>query len=54
LYISNPDLVDRVRRLAAGLPTPFNHWDRSTFYTAGEEGYTTGYPLLQTEDEGAL
>lgn len=47
LFIANPDLVARARRIAAGLPVPFNRWDRSTFYGGGAEGYTTGYPLLE-------
>jgi N-ethylmaleimide reductase len=52
LYISNPDLVARVRRVAAGLPTPLNAWDRATFYAGGADGYTRGYPLLSdTEPE---
>ncbi len=36
LYISNPDLVGRFRENMATTP-----WDEATFYTQGEEGYTT-------------
>ncbi|KEA51430.1 N-ethylmaleimide reductase [Mangrovibacter sp. MFB070] len=37
-FIANPDLPERIRQ---GLP--LNHYDRSTFYGGGAEGYTT-YP----------
>lgn len=37
-FISNPDLVERIREGMALAP-----WDRSTFYTRGEKGYTD-YP----------
>ncbi|RYF07685.1 MAG: alkene reductase [Comamonadaceae bacterium] len=39
-YISNPDLVERLRKGAA-----LNAWDQSTFYGGGEKGYTD-YPTL--------
>ncbi|MBS7707834.1 alkene reductase [Chelatococcus asaccharovorans] len=39
-FISNPDLVERMRD---GIPAA--PWDRSTFYTRGEKGYTD-YPTL--------
>ena len=39
-YISNPDLVERLRKDA-----PLNEWDQSTFYGGGEKGYTD-YPTL--------
>jgi N-ethylmaleimide reductase len=46
LFISNPDLTARFRRLAAGdAGTPFNTPDESTYYTPGEKGYTD-YPTL--------
>jgi N-ethylmaleimide reductase len=41
LFISNPDLVERIRSRAE-----LNPWDRSTFYGGGERGYTD-YPTLQ-------
>ncbi len=40
-FISNPDLVDRLRTGA-----PLNEWDQQTFYGGGERGYTD-YPTLQ-------
>jgi N-ethylmaleimide reductase len=39
-FISNPDLVERLRRDA-----PLNPWDRKTFYGGGAKGYTD-YPFL--------
>lgn len=39
-FISNPDLVERLRRGA-----PLNPWDNTTFYGGGEHGYTD-YPAL--------
>ncbi len=41
LFISNPDLVERLRRNA-----PLNAWDKDTFYGGGAEGYTD-YPSLE-------
>ncbi|MEI5682636.1 alkene reductase [Mesorhizobium sp. CCNWLW179-1] len=41
-FISNPDLVERMRDGAPAAP-----WDRSTFYTRGEKGYTD-YPTLSS------
>lgn len=40
LFISNPDLVERLRRNA-----PLNEADRDTFYGGGAKGYTD-YPFL--------
>jgi len=40
LIIANPDLVARFKQQA-----PLNAWDGSTFYAAGEKGYTD-YPSL--------
>jgi 2,4-dienoyl-CoA reductase-like NADH-dependent reductase (Old Yellow Enzyme family) len=40
LIIANPDLVRRFKQHA-----PLNAWDSSTFYAAGEKGYTD-YPAL--------
>ena len=40
-FISNPDLVERLRRGAE-----LNAFDRSTFYGGGEHGYTD-YPTLE-------
>jgi len=40
-FISNPDLVTRLRRDAA-----LNAWDRDTFYGGGEKGYID-YPTLE-------
>ncbi|WP_082492965.1 alkene reductase [Acidovorax sp. Leaf160] len=45
-YISNPDLVERLRKDA-----PLNEWDQSTFYGGGEKGYTD-YPTLQQSKQG--
>ena len=42
LFISNPDLVERIRRNA-----PLNEWNQKTFYGGAEEGYTD-YPALET------
>ena len=39
-FISNPDLVERLRRDA-----PLAQWDTATFYGGGERGYTD-YPTL--------
>jgi len=44
LYISNPDLVERLRRNA-----PLSQPDKATFYGGGAEGYID-YPTL---DEAA-
>ena len=41
LFISNPDLVERLRRDA-----PLNDWDKDTFYGGGAKGYTD-YPALK-------
>jgi 2,4-dienoyl-CoA reductase-like NADH-dependent reductase (Old Yellow Enzyme family) len=43
-FISNPDLVARLRNNAEIAPDNFRTW-----YSAGPEGYTD-YPALQTED----
>ena len=40
-FISNPDLVERLRRGA-----PLNAWDQTTFYGGGEPGYID-YPALE-------
>ena len=40
-FISNPDLVERLRRGA-----PLNAWDQTTFYGGGEHGYID-YPALE-------
>ncbi|WP_313562658.1 alkene reductase [Diaphorobacter nitroreducens] len=40
-FISNPDLVERLRRDA-----PLNAWDKTTFYGGGEHGYID-YPTLE-------
>jgi N-ethylmaleimide reductase len=45
LFISNPDLPERFRRIAAGDPVPLAEPDATTFYTPGEKGYTD-YPAL--------
>ncbi|MCM2288621.1 MAG: alkene reductase [Sulfuritalea sp.] len=45
-FISNPDLVERLRRGA-----PLAKWDTASFYAGGEHGYTD-YPTL--EEESAL
>jgi N-ethylmaleimide reductase len=42
-FISNPDLVERLRRGA-----PLNEWDKATFYGGGAKGYTD-YPTLQAK-----
>ncbi|MGE3107440.1 MAG: alkene reductase [Phycisphaerales bacterium] len=45
MFIANPDLPDRFRRLAAGeTNVTFNTPDPATFYTGGEKGYTD-YPM---------
>ncbi len=41
LWISNPDLTERIRR--AG---PYNEWNADTFYGGGEHGYTD-YPTIE-------
>jgi N-ethylmaleimide reductase len=46
-FISNPDLVERLRRGA-----PLNEWDKTTFYGGGAEGYTD-YPALGETAEAA-
>jgi len=43
LFISNPDLVERLRTDAA-----LNPWDVKTFYASGPEGYAD-YPALTSE-----
>ena len=43
-FISNPDLVDRLR-----LGAPLAAWDEATFYGGDEKGYID-YPAL-TEEE---
>lgn len=43
LYVSNPDLVKRFE-----LEAPPADWDKDTFYTQGEKGYTD-YPVYQEE-----
>ena len=40
-FISNPDLVERLRRGA-----PLNEWDKTTFYGGGAKGYID-YPALE-------
>jgi len=40
LFISNPDLVERLKKNAA-----LNPWDQTTFYGGGAKGYTD-YPVL--------
>jgi len=42
LFISNPDLVERLRAGA-----PLNPWNAETFYSPGAPGYTD-YPALET------
>ncbi len=44
LFISNPDLVERLRTGA-----PLNAWNFETFYTPGPEGYVD-YPALALDD----
>jgi len=39
-FISNPDLVERLKKGAA-----LNEWDKNTFYGGGAKGYTD-YPTL--------
>jgi N-ethylmaleimide reductase len=46
-FISNPDLVERLRRGA-----PLNEWDKTTFYGGGAKGYTD-YPALGETAEAA-
>jgi 2,4-dienoyl-CoA reductase-like NADH-dependent reductase (Old Yellow Enzyme family) len=46
-YISNPDLVERIRRGAALKPG-----DADTFYSGGASGYVD-YPTLDEEREAA-
>ena len=43
-FISNPDLVERIRRNA-----PWTEGDRSTYYGGGAKGYTD-YPTLQAAE----
>jgi N-ethylmaleimide reductase len=43
-FISNPDLVERLRRGA-----PLNEWDKATFYGGGAKGYTD-YPTLEAAE----
>lgn len=45
LFIANPDLPERFRRTAAGVETPLNPPDPSTFYGGDAKGYTD-YPAL--------
>jgi N-ethylmaleimide reductase len=40
-FVSNPDLVDRIR-----IGAPLNAWNRPSFYGGGAEGYTD-YPFLR-------
>ena len=40
-FISNPDLVERIRR-----GVEWARWDENTFYTPGPKGYTD-YPHLE-------
>ena len=47
LFISNPDLVERLRRDA-----PLNPWDNKTFYGGGREGYVD-YPTLAEGQKAA-
>jgi N-ethylmaleimide reductase len=47
LFISNPDLVTRLREGAA-----LARWDKNTFYGGGAEGYTD-YPTLEQEARAA-
>lgn len=42
LFISNPDLVERISR-----DLPLNPYDRSTFYGGGEKGYTDYQPFSE-------
>jgi N-ethylmaleimide reductase len=41
LFISNPDLPKRFE-----LNSELAYWDKNTFYTPGEKGYTD-YPFLK-------
>ena len=43
LFISNPDLVDRLQRAA-----PLNKLDEDTLYVGGEKGYID-YPFLEKQ-----
>ncbi|WP_027552957.1 alkene reductase [Bradyrhizobium sp. Cp5.3] len=43
-FISNPDLVERLKKGAA-----LNDWDKNTFYGGGAKGYTD-YPTLEAAD----
>jgi N-ethylmaleimide reductase len=43
-FISNPDLVERLKKDAA-----LNEWDKNTFYGGGAKGYTD-YPTLDAAD----
>ena len=43
LWISNPDLTERIRR-----DGPYTPWDQSTFYGGGAAGYTD-YPVLSEQ-----
>lgn len=46
LFISNPDLTERFRRMSQGdAAVTLNTPDESTFYTPGERGYTDYPPL---------
>lgn len=45
LFIANPDLPERFKRMAAGEAVGMNEPDASTFYTPGEKGYVD-YPAL--------
>jgi N-ethylmaleimide reductase len=47
LFISNPDLVERIRTHA-----PLNSYDRTTFYGGGAHGYTD-YPVLEAVAQGS-
>ncbi|MEM7754122.1 MAG: alkene reductase [Planctomycetota bacterium] len=42
LFISNPDLPERIRR-----DGPYRDWDRDTFYGGGPVGYTDQPPLAE-------
>jgi N-ethylmaleimide reductase len=46
LFISNPDLVERIRTHA-----PLNSYDRTSFYGGGALGYTD-YPVLEAVAQG--
>lgn len=45
LFIANPDLPERFKRIARGESVPLNAPDISTFYGGGPQGYTD-YPAL--------